>query len=147
MVGEDNFYESPPCLQGVWIRAIPNDEDGLTLNMDVRFRSRDAYDAAFMNCFAFIHLMQEFARRISENTGKEVRLGRYADFSDSYHIYGRRIEDFQERFLKLHESRPFEDRTWPLEFAQPMFEEARPRIKEKIEGQDAKEQARNTSQV
>jgi thymidylate synthase len=146
VVGEDNFYESPPCLQGLWIRALPNDDDGLTLNMDVRFRSRDAYDAAFMNCFAFLHLMKEFAARIAGKTGKEVKLGRYADFSDSYHIYGRRITDFEERFLKLHETRPFEDRTWPLEFAQPIFDEARPRILEKIKSKDAGDEAEKTHQ-
>ena len=147
VVGEDNFYESPPCLQGVWVRALPNDEGGLTLNMDVRFRSRDAYDAAFMNCFAFVHLMKELARRIEEKTQRPVTLGRYVDFSDSYHIYGRRIMDFEERFLRLYESRSFEERTWSLEFARPIFEEARPRILEKIRSKDAEDEARRTRQL
>ncbi|MBN1809554.1 MAG: hypothetical protein JW909_10845 [Planctomycetes bacterium] len=137
VVGEDNFYESPPCLQSIWLRALPDDDGVLTLNMDVRFRSRDAYDAAFMNCFALMHLQQEFARRISDKRSEPVRLGRYLDISDSYHVYGRRIEDFNERFLKLHGDRSFEDRTWPLEFARPIFDEARPRIMEKIRSHDA----------
>ena len=137
VVGEDNEYESPPCLQGVWIRALPNDDGSLVLNMDVRFRSRDAYDAAFMNCFALMHLQQEFARRLSEKVGKKVTLGRYVDFADSYHVYGRRIADFEERFLKLLKERSFEDRTWPLEFAQPIFDEARPKVMEKVRAVDA----------
>jgi len=136
VVGEDNGYESPPCLQGVWVRALEV-SDALALNMDVRFRSRDAYDAAFMNCFALMHLQAELGRRLSEKTGRAVRLGRYVDFADSYHIYGRRVEDFKERFLKLLEERSFEDRTWPLEFAKPIFDEARPKVLEKVRQQDA----------
>lgn len=147
VVGEDTGYESPPCLQGVWVRALPDDAGGLTLNMDVRFRSRDAYDAAFMNCFALVHLMQELAGRLQQRLGKPVRLGRYADFSDSYHVYGRRIMDFEERFVRLCETRTFEQRTWTLEFARGIFEEAQPRILAKIRGKDAADQAARSRQV
>lgn len=137
IVGEDNECSAPPCLQGIWVRAIPNpDGQYLVLNMDVRFRSRDAYDAAYMNCFAFIHLMRDIADKLEEKIGMQVRLGRYVDFSDSYHIYGRRMEDFQERFMKLYKERSFEDRTWPLSFAQPIFDEARPKILEKVAAKD-----------
>lgn len=147
VVGEDNFYESPPCLQGIWLRALPDQAEGLTLNMDVRFRSRDAYDAAFMNCFALVHLMKELAGRLEAKTAKPVRLGRYVDFSDSYHVYGRRIMDFEERFLGLCRTRSFEERTWRLEFAGPIFEEARPKILEKIKGKDAVDRAACSRQL
>jgi len=135
-IGEDNEYKSPPCLQGIWARAVPVN-DTLVLNMNVRFRSRDAYDAAFMNCFAFIFLMQNIADRLSLKTGKKVVLGRYTDFSDSYHIYGRRIEDFQNRFMKLHSERTFEERTWNLADVTPIMHEANPKILEKIAKVDA----------
>ena len=141
VVGEDNFYTSPPCLQGVWFRALEDDDGALTLNMDVRFRSRDAYDAAFMNCFALVHLMKEIAGRLEEKTGRPVRLGRYVDFSDSYHVYGRRLADFEERFLRLTETRSFDERTWTLDFARPIFEEARPRILEKVRRKDQEDRA------
>jgi thymidylate synthase len=136
-VWEDQGIHDPACLQSLWFRVLP-DEDGVyTLNLNVRFRSRDAYDAAFMNCFALVLLMERVAAQLAEASGREVRLGRYVDESDSYHIYGHRLADFQARFLKQVQARSFEDRTWTLEFAEPMFEEARPGIAEKIRRHDA----------
>lgn len=111
--------------------------------MNVRFRSRDAFDAAFMNCFALIHLMERMARRIGEIAGREVLLGRYCDLSDSYHIYGRRRKAFEEQFLKLVETRTFEERTWTREFAEPFFQEARPRIAEKVARKDAEDKRKD----
>jgi hypothetical protein len=34
------------------------------LNMNVRFRSNDAYKAAFMNIFALVQLQQKIANRV-----------------------------------------------------------------------------------
>ena len=135
-VWEDTGIHDPACMQSLWFRILPDENDVWTLNMNVRFRSRDAYDAAFMNCFALIDLQKSVAKRISEKAGREVKLGRYVDESDSYHVYGHRLEDFEERFLKLCRARSFEDRTWTMEFAGPMFEDARPAIKEKIDSYD-----------
>lgn len=135
-VWEDTGIGDPACMQSLWFRVLP-DEDGLwRLNMNVRFRSRDAYDAAFMNCFALVHLMRDMAGRIADKAGREVGLGRYVDESDSYHVYGHRLEDFNKRFLGQVKSRSFEDRTWALEFAEPVFEEARPRIAAKVKEYD-----------
>lgn len=128
----DLGIKDPACLQSIWCRILPTPEDVWYLNMDVRFRSRDAYDAAFMNCMAFICLQEKLAKQISEKAGREVRVGRYADLSDSYHIYGRRQKHFQENFLKQLETRTFEDRTWTREFAEEIFAEARPMIAEKV---------------
>ncbi len=135
-VWEDVGIHDPACMQSLWFRMLPDEGGALCLNMNVRFRSRDAYEAAFMNCFALIHLMAEVAGGVSERTGQKVRLARYVDESDSYHLYGRKIEDFETRFLRQVETRSFEDRTWTLEFAEPIFEEARPRIKDKIKRHD-----------
>jgi len=128
----------PPCLQSFWFRVIEGEAGVWHLNMNVRFRSRDAYDAAFMNCFAFVCLMEDVARRISDRAGREVHLGRYVDMSDSYHIYGRRLEAFEEGFLKQVREREFEDRTWTREFAEPFFEEAKPAIAAKVKQVDAR---------
>ena len=128
----DPDIEHPPCLQSLWFRLLPVEEGVFRLNLNLRFRSRDAYDAAFMNAFALIFLMKKIAEVI-ENKGKfKVILGRYLDESDSYHIYGYRLEDFRNRFLKQVLNRSFEERTWSLSFAQPIFEEARPKILEKV---------------
>jgi thymidylate synthase len=93
--------------------------------MNVRFRSRDALDAAFMNMFAFIRLQKHIADRVSELSGREVRLGRYTDISDSYHIYGSRHEFFAG-FLKKVKNSAFEERVYHYhdEAIQEMFKEA-----------------------
>jgi len=126
----------PPCLQSIWMRMMPDEEGIYRLNMNVRFRSRDAYDAAFMNCFGFVSLQENLAAELGRRMGKEVKVGRYIDSSDSYHIYGRRRHEFEEGFLKLLRERSFEDRTWTREFAQPFFEEARSAIVAKVAAQD-----------
>jgi len=132
----------PPCLQSFWFRVLPGADEVWRLNMNVRFRSRDAFDAAFMNCFAFVNLMERTAREIGEKAGREVRLGRYVDMSDSYHIYGRRREAFEAGFLKQVGSRSFEDRTWSREDAEEFFAMARPQIAEKVKSKDAEDKQR-----
>jgi len=136
---QDNDCIDPPCLQSIWCRILPDENDIWHLNMNVRFRSRDAYDAAFMNCFAFICLQEDLARRIAEKAGREVRLGHYCDMSDSYHIYGRRLEHFRTGFLKQVLDRSWEDRTWTRKDAAEIFALARPAIAEKVHQQDEKE--------
>jgi thymidylate synthase len=138
-VWEDTGIHDPACMQSLWFRMLEDEEGKWRLNLNVRFRSRDAYDAAFMNCFALVHLMDRTAKTIAEKTGREVLLGRYVDESDSYHVYGSRLDDFENRFLKLVESRPLEERTWTLEFAEPIFEEARPKIRGKIRQHDQRD--------
>ena len=135
---EDNSVEDPPCLQSLWFRMLPDEEGKKYLNMNVRFRSRDAYDAAFMNSFALVHFQEMVAREIGKRIGEEIGLGRYVDESDSYHIYGKRLEDFKNRFLSQVFSRSFEERTWTRDFAEEFFKEARPGIAEKIARQDEK---------
>ncbi len=129
----DPEIEHPPCLQSLWFRLLPVEENHFKLNLNLRFRSRDAYDAAFMNAFALIFLMKKVAQEIEKKANFKVSLGRYVDESDSYHIYGWRIEDFERRFIKQVLERSFEQRTWTLEFANPIFESARPKILEKVE--------------
>ncbi|HOI44299.1 MAG TPA: thymidylate synthase [Candidatus Aminicenantes bacterium] len=118
----------PPCLQRVWCRMIAGEKGDLVLNMNCHWRSRDAYKAAYMNAFALTDLQRIMAQRIGEKTGRPVRVGRYADFVDSFHIYGTYFSQF-EGFLKMVEKRSFEERTWPSSYAEPMFAEARQRLR------------------
>jgi len=121
----DTDIYDPACLQSMWFRIL-NDEKGTpTLNMNIRFRSRDAYDASFMNCFAFIHLMEYIAQRVHESTGKKVKVGRYVDQSDSFHIYGKRLADFSDRFLANLINRNFTQRTYSRQDAESFFQERR----------------------
>ena len=129
-VWEDNDCYDPPCLQSIWCRIIP-EEGGPTLSMNVRFRSNDAYKAAFMNIFVLVELQRRIARRVSEISGRDVRLGRYCHLADSYHIYGSYFGEFESRFLKAMGKRTFEQRTLRYEDLREMMESARPAILEK----------------
>ena len=126
-VWEDNDCYDPACMQSIWCRIL--EEQGQpVLSMNVRFRSNDAYKAAFMNIFALVQMQKRIAGRISELTGTEVRLGRYCHMADSYHIYGSYFKEFQGRFLGMLDKRSFEQRSMRYEDVKDMMEEARPDI-------------------
>lgn len=111
----DPWSDSPPCLQRIWCRCFRDEKDGkLYLNLNLHWRSRDAYKAAFMNMFALTELQRLIAEGISEKRGEEVRVGRYLDISDSYHIYGRDLEELEMRLIKNIERRAFYDGENPL---------------------------------
>jgi thymidylate synthase len=130
-VWEDNYCFDPACLQSIWCRLLPGDDNTWRLNMNVRFRSNDAYKAAFMNMFALVQLQNKIAGRISELSGKTILLGRYMHEADSYHIYGSNFKEFQERFLKSFENLKFENRTFRYEEMKFMMDDAIPGILEK----------------
>ena len=130
-VWEDNYCNDPACLQSLWCRLLPGENDHWHLNMNVRFRSNDAYKAAFMNMFALVQLQKKIADRISEISGKSVKLGRYVHQADSYHIYGSYFKEFKERFLKAVENLKFEERTFRYEEMKFIMDDAIPSILEK----------------
>jgi len=155
MVWEDNDCYDPACMQSIWCRiveesrsrevekpmsealdsAIPDsrllDSSTPRLCMNVRFRSNDAYKAAFMNIFALVQLQQKIANRVSELSGKTVKVGRYCHLADSYHLYGSYFQEFESRFLTALEKRTFEQRTMRYEDLRESMESARPAILEK----------------
>jgi thymidylate synthase len=131
-VWEDNFCYDPACLQSIWCRMLQDDQSDWYLNTNIRFRSNDAYKAAFMNMFAFIQLQQHIAAEISNLSGKKVNLGRYVHQADSYHIYGSYLREFRERFMQALQTRSFAQRTIPYEMVQEMMTEAIPQIMEKV---------------
>ncbi|MFH1760479.1 MAG: thymidylate synthase [bacterium] len=128
-----------PCCQSIWVRILPDKKGVSRLNMNVRFRSRDALDAAFMNIFAFVHLQKHIADKVSEKTGKPCELGRFVDMSDSYHIYGARHEVFKS-FKKRCEETDFEDRVYNYhdEMIRQMFEDVRIEIPGKLKAYEEK---------
>ena len=130
-VWEDNSCYDPACLQSIWCRVLQDEERGWLLNTNVRFRSNDAYKAAFMNMFALIQLQVRIAARISELSGRTIHLGRYVHQADSYHVYGSYFEEFESRFLKSLDRRTFEQRTFRYADVKDMMEEAIPAILEK----------------
>jgi len=129
-VWEDNECYDPACLQSLWCRITePKGEPVLSLN--VRFRSNDAYKAAFMNIFALVQMQKRIADRIAEISGRAVKLGRYCHMADSYHLYGSYFREFESRFLGALEKRTFEQRTLRYEDLREIMEAARPAILEK----------------
>jgi thymidylate synthase len=143
-VWEDGACYDPPCLQSLWCRIIFQ-EGRPVLSMNVRFRSNDAYKAAFMNIFALVRLQAKIAARIAELTGTPVTLGRYCHIADSFHIYGSNLAEFKARFLGALEKRSFEQRTMRYEDVREMMESARPAILEKARkmGRKPKHLAKN----
>ena len=119
--------DDPPCLQRLFCRIVENGGK-LFLNMNSHWRSRDAYKAAFMNIFALTVLQAKLALKISQNMGREIKIGRYVDIADSFHIYGAYAEEFKN-FLNLVKARSFEERTWSTKFAEPYFAKAKEKIK------------------
>ncbi len=130
-VWEDNACYDPACLQSIWCR-LTEDGDGLVLNTNVRFRSNDAYKAAFMNMFALSQLQRRIAERVAALAGRPVQVGRYLHLADSFHLYGAYFREFQERFLPNLSRRSFEERVFRYEDVRDVMEEARPRILAKV---------------
>jgi len=131
-VWEDADCYDPACLQSVWCR-ITEQQGRRWLSMNVRFRSNDAYKAAFMNIFALVQLQRRIAERIAELSGQPVALGRYCHIADSFHIYGSNLEEFEGRFLGAIERRTFEQRTMRYEDVSDMMQAAVPMILEKAQ--------------
>ena len=76
---------------------------------------------------ALTDLQRLIAEEISKYRGERIKVGRYVDISDSFHIYGSYHEDF-EKFLQTIKNRTFAERTWRTEFAEAFFEDARKKI-------------------
>jgi thymidylate synthase len=129
-VWEDNDCYDPACLQSVWCRIM--EENGSpVLSMNVRFRSNDAYKAAFMNIFALVEMQRRIAVRVSDRWGRKVEVGRYCHMADSYHIYGSYFREFEARFLGALAKRTFDQRTLRYADLRDSMEEARAAILEK----------------
>jgi thymidylate synthase len=125
----------PPCLQSLWYRVL-EDADGVWwLNTNVRFRSNDAWGASFMNLFGLTMFSKELvADELARRTGREVRLGRLNWQADSYHIYGKDIEQAEQRLFNRLETTAFEDRVYNFRDPdiQEMYREAEAAILAKV---------------
>lgn len=134
-----NIYD-PPCLQSIWYRMA--EEDGeYYLNCNVRFRSNDAWGAFFMNAFGFIMFNREIiANEIEKRTGKKVHLARMNWQADSWHIYGKDIEQAKSRLFDRLKTTDFEDRIYNFsdEMIREMYDEAEAEVIRKIQAQDSK---------
>lgn len=128
----------PPCLQSLWYRIIEDEEGVWWLNCNVRFRSNDAWGASFMNMFGFINFNKDVIAEISKRTGRTVNLGRMNWHADSYHIYGKDIENARQLLFDRIDKMSFEERTYNFydDFIQEMYNDAEAIIKMKISEYD-----------
>ena len=129
----------PPCLQSIWYRIMEDDDGVYWLNCNIRFRSNDAWGANFMNMFGFIQFNREvIADEVARRSGKVVKLGRMNWHADSFHIYGKDIQQAREMLFDRIADMPFENRIFNFndEFIRQMYDEAEPRILEKIKRYD-----------
>ncbi len=130
----------PPCLQSIWYRILEDEATGeWWLNCNIRFRSNDAWGANFMNMFGFTLfnrdiMIPELVRR----TSKRIRMGRLNWQADSFHIYGKDLEQARQRLFNRIPTTDFEDRTYEFkdETIHSIYKEAGAVVLEKIRAQD-----------
>jgi thymidylate synthase len=81
--------EDIPCLREVQLRCPEDAEGNLVLNLNTTWRSRDLFRAWPDNVIGITFLQARLAEKIAEKTSRKVRVGSYADYSTSLHIYGQ----------------------------------------------------------
>ncbi len=113
---KDNLTGSPPCLQRVWCKIV----DGEFLEMHTSWRSRDAFNAAFMNMYALIRLQGAIADRLG------VKVGQYVDDSDSYHVYDRNFKQLERFVATVEASRTTGRSPWAESSILKMFKRPSP---------------------
>jgi hypothetical protein len=120
--------EDVPCLREMQLRC-PEDGDGnLVLNLNTMWRSRDLYKAWGDNVIAITFLQGVIAKRIAEKSGRNTRVGSYADYSCALHIYGQDFgsvggdpERGLQSFFDTFDEGTFIARSLPSEIARDML--------------------------
>ncbi|MBN1132084.1 MAG: hypothetical protein JXR52_03395 [Bacteroidales bacterium] len=139
MPNHDLSVYDPPCLQSLWYRILEDEEGTWWLNCNIRFRSNDAWGASFMNMFGFIRFNREvIADEIEKRSGRKVGLGRLNWQADSYHIYGKDIEQARMRLFDRLDSMKPEERTLNFgdAYIREMYDQAEEAILLKIREYD-----------
>lgn len=81
--------EDVPCLREVQLRCCEGEDGILYLNPSTTWRSRDLAKAWGDNAIGLTFLFARIAEQIGEKIGRPVKVGSYADYSMSLHIYGQ----------------------------------------------------------
>ena len=126
----DPKTDDAPCLQRLWFRILDDENGRPALNLNSHWRSRDGYKAWFMNVYALTDLQRHVAEQVSQRSGKPVRVGRYVDISDSFHIYGADRKALEPEIRKMKSQPDYHQRAWPSDHPafQMMVEEARRKL-------------------
>jgi len=106
--------EDVPCLREIQLRAVESENNDLVLNMNTTWRSRDLYKAWPDNIIGITFLQSHLARSIEEKSGSKTRVGSYADYSCSLHIYGSYFHEIEgdsgkglKSFFERHDEKTF----------------------------------------
>jgi len=83
------LQEDVPCLREVQLRCPEDAEGNLVLNMNTAWRSRDLFKAWADNVIGLTFMQSQLAREVGRKAERPVRVGSYADYSFSLHIYGQ----------------------------------------------------------
>ena len=81
--------EDVPCLREIQLRCPEDAEGNLVLNLSTAWRSRDLLKAWADNVIGLTFLQSVLAGEIENKARRKVRVGSYADYSFSLHIYGQ----------------------------------------------------------
>jgi len=81
--------EDVPCLREMQLRCPEDAEGRLVLNLNTAWRSRDLFKAWPDNVLGLTFLQSILAREVETKSGRPTRVGSYADYSFSLHIYGQ----------------------------------------------------------
>ncbi len=85
--------EDVPCLREIQLRCPEDDSGNLMLNVSTTWRSRDLFKAWPDNVIGLSFLFQVLGQQVAHRAGRTVKMGSYADYSTSLHIYG---QDFKQ---------------------------------------------------
>ncbi|MGD0090099.1 MAG: thymidylate synthase [Planctomycetota bacterium] len=120
--------EDVPCLREVQLRCPEDAAGNLALNVSTAWRSRDLFKAWPDNVLGLTFLFQVLAQQIEARAGRRAKLGSYADYSFSLHIYG---QDFKQvggdkgrglrSFFDNFDERSYLDRSLSSEDAKEML--------------------------
>ena len=111
---DDRLKEDVPCLREIQLRAVETDKNELVLNMNTTWRSRDLYKAWPDNIIGITFLQGRIAGLIEKKSGRKTRVGSYADYSSSLHIYGSYFNEIEgdtakglKSFFERHDEEAF----------------------------------------
>jgi len=112
-----------PCMQIGWFRSLETEikgKKGYQVNLDMLFRSRDLYKAAFMNIWALTDFQRSVTKGLEKEIGMPCIVGNYNDTSFSLHIYGayfnketKTNEEMESTIARIRKT-PWTDRAWSL---------------------------------
>ena len=130
----------PPCLQRIWVRVMEDNDGTWWLNYNINFRSNDAWGAYMMNSFGLTMMINDLvAGPLAEKAGRTVRLGRMNWHADSWHVYGKDIDQMRARLLDRIPTTDFGDRVINFrdELTQEIYRECEPALMAKIDAKTA----------